>query len=342
MKKVIFILFLFIILPLLSSAESGYEQFTTNVDRFPFILVNKQYMTLSLLDENGNPIKQYGIACGSDLGNKLVKGDNKTPEGYFHICQIINSSYLSHDFKDGKGDIPGAYGPWFFRLDVPDFNSIGIHGTHSPESIGTRTTEGCIRLINEDLIELKSYISNGTPVLILPDPILDSEWPDSTLNLFSSEDRQKDYYICYDPADSDAADSIYNVLNLAGKTCYYDRNGLDGGINHPAVLASAINDCKKFLLIHSDNACNSAYINSAVSFATSRKQPEDMLLYAIDEGISNSTWNYNFNIITDLNPTSSIKTTEETSRLNIYKNICLWIVVCAILSMCILISLLRK
>lgn len=43
------------------------------------------------------------------------------------ICSIENSSRWKHDFKDGKGLRKGAYGPYFFRLKVPKFNSIGIH-----------------------------------------------------------------------------------------------------------------------------------------------------------------------------------------------------------------------
>lgn len=103
-------------------------------------------------------------------GNKQRKGDHKTPEGNFKICQICDSHAWSHDFKDGKGVVKHAYGPWFLRLSVPGFHDIGIHGTHRPESIGTRATEGCIRLKNEDIADLKSRIRVGTPVIILPDP----------------------------------------------------------------------------------------------------------------------------------------------------------------------------
>ena len=52
---------------------------------------------------------------------------------------------------------------------MPNFPKIGIHGTHLPESIGTRCTEGCIRLNNDDLRELKEYIKIGMTVIILPD-----------------------------------------------------------------------------------------------------------------------------------------------------------------------------
>ena len=69
---------------------------------------------------------------------------------------------------DGKGEIKGAYGPYFIRLKTPGHKGIGIHGTHLPESIGEKTTEGCIRLRNEDLKRLVSLIYPPLTVIITP------------------------------------------------------------------------------------------------------------------------------------------------------------------------------
>ncbi|MBR1487120.1 MAG: L,D-transpeptidase, partial [Synergistaceae bacterium] len=42
-----------------------------------------------------------------------------------------------------------------------------IHGTHDPNSIGTNVTEGCIRLNNADIAELKeNYAYRNMPVEI--------------------------------------------------------------------------------------------------------------------------------------------------------------------------------
>lgn len=65
--------------------------------------------------------------------------------------------------------VRGAYGPWFFRLKIAQWTSIGIHGTCFPESIGTRVSEGCVRLKNEDLLKLKSFIKIGMKVIITED-----------------------------------------------------------------------------------------------------------------------------------------------------------------------------
>ncbi|MDE6861634.1 MAG: L,D-transpeptidase family protein [Alistipes sp.] len=130
------------------------------------IVVSKQSMTLTLFDTDGRVICRFPIACGRNLGNKSRVGDMKTPEGDFTVQQIQPSSTWTHDFGDGKGEIKGCYGNWFIRLKTPPHTGIGIHGTHDPSSIGTRATEGCIRLHNADLDSLKPMVRVGMPVRI--------------------------------------------------------------------------------------------------------------------------------------------------------------------------------
>ncbi|MBO0734268.1 MAG: L,D-transpeptidase [Methylocapsa sp.] len=42
-----------------------------------------------------------------------------------------------------------------------------IHGTNEPNTIGRAVSSGCIRLLNEDIIDLYSRIKVGTPVVVL-------------------------------------------------------------------------------------------------------------------------------------------------------------------------------
>jgi lipoprotein-anchoring transpeptidase ErfK/SrfK len=41
-----------------------------------------------------------------------------------------------------------------------------IHGTNEPWSIGQAMSSGCIRLLNQDIIDLYNRIPNGNPVLV--------------------------------------------------------------------------------------------------------------------------------------------------------------------------------
>lgn len=127
--------------------------------------VNKSTYTLTLY-RDGEIVKEYPIAIGKNPGDKQRIGDHRTPTGKFKVVSIENASSWSHDFRDGKGKIKGAYGPWFLRLDAKGWKGIGIHGTHDPDSRGTMATEGCIRLSNEDIAELRQYAYKNMPVTI--------------------------------------------------------------------------------------------------------------------------------------------------------------------------------
>lgn len=135
------------------------------------IVIKKSEFKLYVLD-NGAIVETFGCALGKNTGDKEKSGDMKTPNGTFNVIEVCDASYWTHDFKDGKGEIKGAYGPWFFYLDTNEkskgqWDGIGIHGTHDPASIGTLASEGCIRLLNENVELLKTkYIKVGTKVTI--------------------------------------------------------------------------------------------------------------------------------------------------------------------------------
>lgn len=137
----------------------------------PFILIKKSKFKLYTIDSNNNVISEYDCALGKNKGQKEKEGDMKTPSGTFIIDEILDASYWTHDFKDGKGEIKGAYGPWFISIDTTKLSKgawggIGIHGTHDESSIGTLASEGCIRLKNKDIASLKEFSKINMKVVI--------------------------------------------------------------------------------------------------------------------------------------------------------------------------------
>ena len=42
-----------------------------------------------------------------------------------------------------------------------------IHGSNDPNSIGQAISSGCIRMLNEDVIDLYERVTVGAPVVIL-------------------------------------------------------------------------------------------------------------------------------------------------------------------------------
>lgn len=133
------------------------------------IVVSKKEMTLTVYNNSDSILLKTKISCGKNFGNKTRRGDNKTPEGTFKINMIQPSSQWTWDFKDGKGKIKGAYGPYFLRLKTPITTMIGIHGTCYPELIGTRTSSGCVRIHNDEMLKLVKLVKVGTKVTIEKD-----------------------------------------------------------------------------------------------------------------------------------------------------------------------------
>jgi hypothetical protein len=142
-----------------------------------FILISKPEYRLYVCEVvDGDTIKRvhYPVCVGLKKGQKEKKGDMKTPEctadNPFTITEIVDASQWTHDFGDGRGSIL-SYGHWFMRLKTPGHSGIGIHGsTNNESSVPGRGSEGCIRLRDDDLIQLKeNYAFVEMRVVILAD-----------------------------------------------------------------------------------------------------------------------------------------------------------------------------
>ena len=139
-----------------------------------FIVISKHELKLYVCEAVvGDTVRiaEFPVCLSARLGQKEKVGDMKTPECTwekpFEIAQIQDASRWMHDFGDGRGSIL-AYGNWFMRLKTPGFSGIGIHGsTNNESSVPGRASEGCIRLLNDDLDTLKErYAYQGMKVVV--------------------------------------------------------------------------------------------------------------------------------------------------------------------------------
>jgi lipoprotein-anchoring transpeptidase ErfK/SrfK len=66
--------------------------------------------------------------------------------------------------------IPGGApnNPMGARALTLDLDEYAIHGTNRPGSIGTYASYGCIRMHNEDIVDLYERVSVGTRVVVTP------------------------------------------------------------------------------------------------------------------------------------------------------------------------------
>ena len=75
---------------------------------------------------------------------------------------IARQPYLPRFMAGGPGNPLGA------RAMYLGNTLYRIHGTNAPATIGQRVSSGCIRLTNEDVIDLFDRVSVGTKVVVLP------------------------------------------------------------------------------------------------------------------------------------------------------------------------------
>jgi len=119
----------------------------------------------------------YPVVFGNNsLDDKKVEGDRNTPEGTFRIVnKRIHEKwdrYMGLDYPNKEslekfnqrkknGEIPSSASPG---------GGIGIHGTWPKDDFVVdrykNWTNGCISLKNEDIEDLYSYITIGTPITI--------------------------------------------------------------------------------------------------------------------------------------------------------------------------------
>jgi hypothetical protein len=136
------------------------------------IVVYKRERTLMLF-YRGVPVKSYFIALGSEpIGDKLRKGDNRTPEGIFHINAHNPASKfhlaLRISYPDDVHRVRAA------AAGVDPGGDIMIHGLPKEYSEAGKAhrqndwTNGCVALSNQEIEEVWRAVPDGTPVHIKP------------------------------------------------------------------------------------------------------------------------------------------------------------------------------
>lgn len=128
------------------------------------VIIDKRRTTLYVVNVFGDTLDSYRCCCSRAMGQKRGVDDCRTPEGKFKIAGIYNSTDWRYKQVGAK-----CYGPFFVSLITPGFYGIGIHGTNAPGSVPGRSSHGCIRLRNENIVKLRQWLNRNSTVTILPD-----------------------------------------------------------------------------------------------------------------------------------------------------------------------------
>lgn len=92
----------------------------------------------------------------------VAANNSPTPGGTYYLTELLAPTIPDSVYGSF------AYGLSGFSDTFETFNGgpgqLGIHGTNSPESLGTPVSAGCIRLHNDDVARLVTYLPLGVPV----------------------------------------------------------------------------------------------------------------------------------------------------------------------------------
>jgi len=115
----------------------------------------------------GGKAISYGIGVGRDgftwSGVQSIARKSEWPDWIPPAEMLARQPYLPRFMSGGPGNPLGA------RALYLGGTVYRIHGTNAPETIGGHVSSGCIRMLNEDVIDLYNRVQVGTKVVVLPD-----------------------------------------------------------------------------------------------------------------------------------------------------------------------------
>jgi lipoprotein-anchoring transpeptidase ErfK/SrfK len=130
------------------------------ISGMPAIFVWKKEFRLALFVD-GAYIKEYAVGIGRE---------DRTPTGEFEIDNmVVRAPWTAPGGRVIRYGEPGyELGErWLGFKDRPGAAGLGIHGTNQEETVGTKCSNGCLRMRNVDVVELYDFVGHGTIVRIL-------------------------------------------------------------------------------------------------------------------------------------------------------------------------------
>jgi lipoprotein-anchoring transpeptidase ErfK/SrfK len=129
------------------------------------IIIDTAHTFLYLTLGDGTALR-YGIGVGRQgftwSGVETISRKAEWPDWIPPVEMIARQPYLPRWVGGGPGNPLGARALYLGHTDYR------IHGTNDPTTIGKHVSSGCIRLRNEDVIDLFNRVGVGAKVVVLP------------------------------------------------------------------------------------------------------------------------------------------------------------------------------
>ena len=128
------------------------------------IVVNTSERRLYLVLEDGKALR-YGIGVGRPgfawNGSQTITMKQEWPDWRPPAAMLKRRPDLPRFMKGGEENPLGA------RAMYLGSSIYRIHGSNEPESIGHAVSSGCIRMLNDDVVDLYNRVKVGTRVVVL-------------------------------------------------------------------------------------------------------------------------------------------------------------------------------
>lgn len=129
------------------------------------IVIDTANTSLYYITGGGKAVR-YGIGVGREgfawSGVEVITRKAEWPDWSPPAEMLSRQPYLPRVMAGGPGNPLGAR-----ALYLGD-TAYRIHGTNQPDTIGKHVSSGCIRMINDDVIDLYARVTVGTKVVVLP------------------------------------------------------------------------------------------------------------------------------------------------------------------------------
>jgi lipoprotein-anchoring transpeptidase ErfK/SrfK len=135
------------------------------------IVVDTAARHLYLVEGHGKAMR-YGIGVGKEglafAGAAVIKRKAEWPHWRPTRNMMDREARYRHLAGGMAGGLGNPLGPRALYLYQGDEDTLfRIHGTTEPETIGGAVSSGCIRLINQDIIDLYSRVKIGSHVVVI-------------------------------------------------------------------------------------------------------------------------------------------------------------------------------
>lgn len=138
------------------------------------IVIDTRNRHLYLTMENGQAVR-YGIGVGgvgmSWSGRAQVGRKAEWPRWTPTSAMIRRDPERNRPWANGMPPgLSNPLGPRALYLHQGGRDTLyRIHGTNEPHTIGQAVSSGCIRMLNQDIIDLYGRVPAGAQVVVLPD-----------------------------------------------------------------------------------------------------------------------------------------------------------------------------